>query len=340
MNKINSTENTDESISISGDFKDFKESLGNNPIEKVSLVVSVYNEEAVLVKFYKEALPYLKNTGKKYEILFVNDGSIDSSRQILNDIAAGDKNVKVLHFSRNFGHEAAMIAGIDYADADALICMDADLQHPPSCIPMMIEKFDGGYDIISMIRTGNKSAGIIKNIASNGFYTVINILSDTKIEKSASDFFGISKRAAEILKKSYREKVRFLRGFVQNLGFNKTTLKYEAGIRAAGQSKYSIKKLFKFSINTILCFSDFPLKLGIYAGISAAVLGFIMMVYTIYSWASVGTPNGYATIIVLLCFMFAVLFVIVGIIGQYIGIIFSELKDRPIYIVEDIKNIE
>jgi len=184
MNKINSTENTDESISISGDFKDFKESSGNNPIEKVSLVVSVYNEEAVLVKFYKEALPYLKNTGKKYEILFVNDGSIDSSRQILNDIAAGDKNVKVLHFSRNFGHEAAMIAGIDYADADALICMDADLQHPPSCIPMMIEKFDGGYDIISMIRTGNKSAGIIKNIASNGFYTVINILSDTKIEKS------------------------------------------------------------------------------------------------------------------------------------------------------------
>ena len=107
-------------------------------------MVSLYNEEAVLVKFYKEALPYLKNTGKKYEILFVNDGSIDSSRQILNDIAAGDKNVKVLHFSRNFGHEAAMIAGIDYADADALICMDADLQHPPSCIPMMIEKFDGG----------------------------------------------------------------------------------------------------------------------------------------------------------------------------------------------------
>lgn len=246
MNKINSTENTDESISISGDFKDFKESSGNNPIEKVSLVVSVYNEEAVLVKFYKEALPYLKNTGKKYEILFVNDGSIDSSRQILNDIAAGDKNVKVLHFSRNFGHEAAMIAGIDYADADALICMDADLQHPPSCIPMMIEKFDGGYDIISMIRTGNKSAGIIKNIASNGFYTVINILSDTKIEKSASDFFGISKRAAEILKKSYREKVRFLRGFVQNLGFNKTTLKYEAGIRAAGKSKYSIKNFLNF----------------------------------------------------------------------------------------------
>ena len=120
----------------------------------------------------------------------------------------------------------------------------------------MLEKFDQGFNVVNMIRTVNKSAGKIKNIASSGFYTVINLLSDTKIEKNASDFFGISKRAAEVLRKSYREKIRFLRGFVQNLGFNRVNLQYEANQRVAGQSKYSIKKLFKFLINAILCFSD------------------------------------------------------------------------------------
>lgn len=314
--------------------------MSKNLVKKLSLIVSVYNEEEALESFYNEALRYLKKLGRGYEILFVNDGSIDRSREILDSMAAADENVKIIHFSRNFGHEAAMTAGIDYAQGDALICMDADLQHPVACIPQMLEKFDQGFDVVNMIRTVNKSAGKIKNIASSGFYTVINLLSDTKIEKNASDFFGISKRAAEVLRKSYREKIRFLRGFVQNLGFNRVNLQYEANQRVAGQSKYSIKKLFKFSINAILCFSDLPLKLGIYAGISAIFLGFIVMLYTIYSWAAVGTPNGYATIIVLLCFMFAVLFIIVGIIGQYIGIIFSELKDRPIYIIEEGKNIK
>lgn len=310
-----------------------------NKISKIALIASVYNEEEALPKFYRELKKNLDELAKDYEILFVNDGSVDRSREILGDIAGKDGRVKVIHFSRNFGHEAAMIAGIDYARADALICMDADLQHPPSCIKSMAEAFDEGYDIISMIRTGNPSAGIIKNIASSGFYALINLISDAKIEKNASDFFGVSERAAKVLRTSYREKIRFLRGYVQNMGFKKKGLYYEANERAGGKSKYSIAKLFRFSVNTILCFSDVPLKLGMYAGGFATIMGIAMMIYTIWSWASVGTPNGYASIIVLICFMFAILFIIVGIIGEYIGILFTELKDRPIYIIEEKVNI-
>ena len=272
------------------------------------------------------------------ELIFVNDGSTDASMNILEVIAQQNKNVRVISFSRNFGHEAAMIAGIDHAAGDVIICMDADLQHPLECIAPIMAKFEEGYEVISMVRTSNKSAGAIKNFTSRAFYRVINALSDqVKLEENASDFFAISRNVAAVLKENYREKVRFLRGYVQNVGFPKTTIEYEARARVAGESKYSIRKLFKFSINTILCFSDLPLKLGIYSGIIVGFLGLLVMLETIYEWAVKGTPNGYATIVVLLCFMFAMLFVIVGIIGEYIAILFTELKDRPIYIVHDTK---
>ena len=258
--------------------------------------------------------------------------------RILKELAAGDEKVKVVDFSRNFGHEAAMIAGMDYSSGDGIVCMDADLQHPPECLPGIIAKLDEGYDVINMVRTKNESAGWFKNFAGAAFYRLINILSDVKFEPNASDFFAVSKKAAKVLKTNYREKVRFLRGYVQNIGFKRTTIEYEARNRVAGESKYSIKKLITFSMNTIMCFSNLPLKLGIYAGGFAGVLGIIMMIYTIWSWAEVGTPSGYATTIVLICFMFAILFLIVGIIGNYIAILFAELKDRPIYIVGETKN--
>lgn len=308
--------------------------------KKLSIVVSVYNEEDVLIDFYREIAKALLAIDWDYELIFVNDGSTDESRIILYNIAKDNKKVKVLHFSKNFGHEAAMIAGIDNAAGDAIICMDSDLQHPPLSVVDMVKKFDEGYDVINMVRVSNKSAGFVKNITSSGFYSVINMLSDTRFEKNASDFFGISKRVAYILKTAYREKLRFLRGYVQNIGFRKINLEYEAAKRAGGKSKYSIRKLLRFSLNTILCFSNLPLKLGLYAGSLAILLGLLMTAYTIYSWAKVGTPSGYASIIVLICFMFAILFMVVGIIGEYIGILFTELKDRPIYIIEEKINLE
>jgi glycosyltransferase involved in cell wall biosynthesis len=304
----------------------------------LSVVVSCYNEELALGQFYQETAKILNKLIWDYELIFVNDGSQDGTMKILDDLSRLDKKVKVISFSRNFGHEAAMIAGLDYSSGDGIVCMDADLQHPPQYLPEIVRKFEDGYDVINMVRTKNESAGWFKNFASSAFYHLINVLSDVKFEPNASDFFAISGRAGTVLKDNYREKVRFLRGYVQNIGFNRTTIEYEAGVRVAGESKYSIKKLMAFSLNTIMCFSNLPLKLGIYAGCGAGVLGIIMMIYTIWSWARVGTPNGYATTIVLICFMFAVLFLIVGIIGNYIAILFAELKDRPIYIVGETKN--
>ena len=306
--------------------------------KKLSVVVSCYNEELALRQFYAETAKVLKSLSWDYELIFVNDGSQDGSIGILKELAAGDEKVKVVDFSRNFGHEAAMIAGMDYSSGDGIVWMDADLQHPPECLPGIIAKLDEGYDVINMVRTKNESAGWFKNFAGAAFYRLINILSDVKFEPNASDFFAVSKKAAKVLKTNYREKVRFLRGYVQNIGFKRTTIEYEARTRVAGESKYSIKKLITFSMNTIMCFSNLPLKLGIYAGGFAGVLGIIMMIYTIWSWAEVGTPSGYATTIVLICFMFAILFLIVGIIGNYIAILFAELKDRPIYIVGETKN--
>ena len=305
----------------------------------LSVVVSCYNEELALDRFYEETASILKKLSWKYELIFVNDGSQDQTLSVLTRLSQSDERVKVISFSRNFGHEAAMIAGLDYSQGDGIVCMDADLQHPPEYLPEIVKKQEEGFDVINMVRTRNESAGWFKNIASSAFYRLINVLSDVKFEPNASDFFAVSGKAAKVLKDNYREKVRFLRGYVQNIGYPRTTIEYEARTRVAGESKYSIKKLIAFSVNTIMCFSNLPLKLGIYAGCGAGILGIIMMIYTIWSWARVGTPSGYATIIVLMCFMFAVLFLIVGIIGNYIAILFAELKDRPIYIVEETKNI-
>ena len=309
-------------------------------LRKLSVVVSVYNEEKALREFYKETnkiLEQIKKSGWEHELIFVNDGSADNSLSILEELAKEDHDVKLISFSRNFGHEAAMIAGIDHSTGDGIICMDADLQHPPECIPQIIEKFSADYEVINMVRTKNKSAGLVKNITSSGFYWLINHISDVHFEPNASDFFAISSHVAQVLKDNYREKVRFLRGYVQNVGFKKTNIEYEARARVAGESKYSIKKLFIFSINTILCFSNMPLKLGIYAGVFSAALGVLVMVYTLCTRQ--GAPSGYATIVVLLCFMFAMMFLLIGIIGEYIAILFTELKDRPVYIVEKTENM-
>lgn len=304
--------------------------------KKLSIVVSAYNEAEGLEQFYRETRSVCETLPWEYELLFVNDGSTDGTEEVLKRLAWLDRtHVRVIDFSRNFGHEAAMCAGLDYADGDGIVFMDADLQHPPSYLPQIVAKFDAGIQVISMVRTANRSAGLVKNICSSLFYKLINALSDVHFEPNASDFFAIDRQVQNVLKTHYREKVRFLRGYVQNVGFPKATISYEAAPRAAGESKYSLRKLLTFSINTIMCFSNMPLRLGIFAGMFSGLLGLIVLIYTLATRN--GAPSGYATIVVLMCFMFAMLFVVVGIIGEYISVLFSELKDRPIYIVKDVR---
>lgn len=309
-------------------------------IKKLSIVVSVYNEEAVLDKFYQAIYPVVQSLDSDYELIFVNDGSKDASPAILDRLAMDSHKVKVIHFSRNYGHEAAMIAGIDYSSGDGVICMDADLQHPVECIPQILDTFNQGYEVISMVRTANKSAGLIKNVTSELFYKLLNKISDTHFEENASDFFAVTRKPVEVLKKHFRESSRFLRAYVQSIGFKKTTLEYEAHDRAAGESKYSIRSLFKFSVQAMLSYSDLPLQIASVCGTFAGIACLILIIYSIYMKVHVGAPGGYTTIIVVLCFMFTVLFFLLGIIGEYLSIILGEVRKRPIYLVRDIVNFE
>ena len=308
----------------------------------LSIVVSVYNEEDVLEKFKSRIEEELKKIQEKwnYEVLFINDGSKDKSGEILNQFAEQCPWIKVVHFSRNFGHESAMIAGIDRAEGEFIICMDADLQNPPEEIHRMIQQYELGYDVVLMTRKENKDAGFRKNLTSKLFYGIFNGVSSVKFEQSVSDFFGISITVAEILRKKYREVNRYLRGYIQNVGFQRVILEYKAADRAGGHSKYSFKKLFNVALDALTCFSKTPLRAGLYVGIISGILSFFLIVYYGISYWIQGEGNG----MILLCFFlflfFTVLFLVLGIMGEYIGVLLEEVKDRPIYLVKEEKNIE
>ena len=303
---------------------------------KVSVVVSVYNEEDIIGKFHSTIVDELNKVNLDYEILYVNDGSRDKSEELIKGLIKGSKSAKLVSFSRNFGHEAAMLAGIDKSTGDCIICMDADLQHPPKEIPLMIEKFQSGVDVLTMIRTKNPDSNIFQGLTSRLFYTVLNKMSGQNFDINASDFFLISKKVGDVIKTEFREQSRFLRGFIQIMGFNKDKLEYEANQREAGESKYSFTKLLKFSFNVMLTFSNLPLRLGATFGILAGLFGASIGIWEIIMKFKGETPPGYATIVVLMSFLFAVLFILLGIIGEYLAVIFREVKGRPIYIIQDI----
>ena len=303
---------------------------------KISIIVSVYNEEKSLPLFYKELEQELQQVAADSEIIFVNDGSKDQSLNILKEFSAQNAAVKVINFSRNFGHEAAMIAGIDYCSGDIAICMDADLQHPPKYIAEVLQKWQEGNDIVLMVRNDRKDGGFFRNITSKLFYGVTNKLLNAKLEPNASDFFMISRRIINLLKNDYRERTRFVRGFIQIIGFNKTTLEYVAPSRVAGESKYSFFKLLTLSFSAISTLSKVPLKLGLWCGILSGLFSVIVAIYSLVMWCIEKPVPGYTTLIIFLSLMFCINFIVIGIIGEYIGHLFDETKNRPIYLVENI----
>lgn len=309
----------------------------------LSIVVSVYNEEDNLERFLEVASSVLRDSMPKnewgYELIFVNDGSADKSREILDGFAAQDTRCCVIHFSRNFGHEAAMIAGIDHAQGDFIVCMDADLQNPPELLPQMVDKFCGGTDIVLMARAENKDAGVMKRLTSGLFYGVLNFLSGVKFERNVSDFFGISKRAADVLRKDYREKNRYLRGYIQQIGFSKTVLEYVAPERFAGESKYTMKSLFRIAMNTLNCFSVTPMRVGAVAAGISLVMTIVSFAYYIGFYVVNGYGSGTALLCSMITFLFSLLFLLLGTIGEYLGMLMLELKGRPIYIIEDVRNV-
>jgi len=272
----------------------------------------------------------------EFEVLFVNDGSSDNSSYILSELSKKNTNIKVINFSRNYGHEAAMIAGIDYSSGDVVICMDADLQNPPEKIKDMVEKYLKGFDIVTMRRVENEGASISKKIASKIFYSILNLISPIKFEPNTSDFFLISNRIADILRTNFRERNRFLRGFLQMLGFSRATIDYVAPERAAGKSKYSYAKLFKLSLTAVATFSNLPLRLGVIFGIFMGALSIVVGIYSLVMKLLGYVIPGYTTVVVLISFLFAVQLFVTGLIGEYLGFLFEENKKRPIYIVDKV----
>ena len=301
----------------------------------LSIVISAYNEEPGIERCYQEITRTLVPMQLPYEIVFVNDGSTDNTLQILKQIAQSDSRIRLIDLSRNFGHESAMMAGIDYSKGRAVICMDSDLQHPPVKIPEMVGKWQEGFDIVNMVRVERKDAGFVKKSNSKLFYKIINGMSDAKLAENASDFFLISRQVVDVLKNDYRERTRFLRGIIQIIGFRKTTIEYVADKRIDGKSKYSFFKLLRLSFTAISSFSKLPLQLGLIAGIIFGCISLILIVYSIVMWIYNTPVSGYTTLIVFMSAFASIQLFVIGMIGQYIGYIFDEVKHRPIYIVKE-----
>lgn len=310
---------------------------------KISIVVSVYNEAEVIELFWDKLKKVIsKDTNTLYEVIFVNDGSVDDTKEIIVNFITNAYNIKLINFSRNFGHEAAMIAGIDNATGDAIICLDSDLQHPPELLPELIEKFKEGHNVITMSRIDRKDGGLYKKVTSSLFYYFLNKFSNIKFEHNASDFFLISKKVSNVLKNDFRERARFLRGFIQLIGFKRCTIEYVAPERAGGKSKYSFYKLFLFSLVAIATTSQMPLRISSFIGLIFGAFTFFVMIYSIIMKIFGNPFSGYTTLVVLLSLSFSILFFLIGILGEYIGYVFNEVKARPIYIIDEIvssKNI-
>ncbi len=302
-------------------------------MQKLSVIVSVFNEEESLPLFYQELKNVLQTVNFEYEILFVNDGSTDQSLEQIKKIKQEDHQVHLIHFSRNFGHEAAMLAGIDHCTGDAAICMDADLQHPPKSIIEMWAKFQQGFDVINMIREDRHDGGWFRKITSKAFYSITNKMLNSKLEPNASDFFLISRRVIQLLQHNYRERTRFIRGFIQIIGFNRATIAFNAPERVAGKSKYSFFKLLTLSFSAISTLSKVPLKLGLWSGLLSGLLSIIVAIYSLVMWFIDKPVGGYTTLVILISGLFCVNFIVLGIIGEYIGHLFDESKGRPHYIV-------
>lgn len=304
----------------------------------LSIVVPCYNESESIDEFYRVITGVIKNR-YRYELILVNDGSSDNTLLKIKEIARQDNSVKYISFSRNFGHQNALKAGIDLAKGDAVISLDADLQHPPRLIPTLIEKWQEGNDVVYTLREEHQTIGFFKKVTSRTFYKLMNGLSETKIEVGASDFRLLDRKVVDVLK-SMPESSLFLRGMISWMGFNQIAIPYKADERFAGQSKYTLRKMLKLASSGITSFSIKPLKLSIYLGIVLALLAFAYVIYAIviYFFSHQVIP-GWASVVVGVMFFSGVNLLFLGIIGEYLGKLFLDQKRRPNYIIRE-TNIE
>ena len=296
----------------------------------ISIVTPVYNEEDNVIFFHDAVTRVMEEMGMAYELIYVDDGSHDRTNELICGLAEKDPHVRALTFARNFGHQIAITCGMDFARGDAVITMDGDMQHPPALIPTLIGKWKEGYDIVQTVRTATEDAGPIKKITSAGYYTMINSISKTPVLPGGSDFRLMDRKALDVFLK-FREHSRFIRGIVGGLGFKTASVKFEAPARHAGVSKFNMRKMLHFAVDGILTNSTTPLRATFYAGIFAGIAGIILILHVLYAYLTGAVVPGWTTLTILVSFFGAVNLVGLGIIGEYIGRIYEESKNRPLY---------
>jgi dolichol-phosphate mannosyltransferase len=304
-------------------------------MRRISVLVPVFNEEEIIGLFYERTRTVLDGLDQfAWEIVFVDDGSSDRSYAKLAAMAAADPNVKVLKFSRNFGHQIAITAGVDDARGDCVVVIDSDLQDPPEVIPSMVEQWRQGYDVIYGVRSDRDGETAMKLMTASMFYRLLGRITNVQIPANVGDFRLMSRRVVDQLK-LLREKDRFVRGLVSWVGFNQTGVAYRREARQAGTTKYPLRKMMKFAFDGITSFSTAPLKLAMWTGYLAALAAVLYLISVFVQRALGITVEGWATIMVAMLFLGSVQLICLGIIGEYLGRIFNEVKPRPMYVVQE-----
>lgn len=306
-------------------------------MKKISIVIPAHNEEGNVALVYEKINAVFSGLSDyDFEIIFVNDGSRDRTQQKLEELAQQYDKVKFIEFSRNFGHQPAVKAGMDYAHGNVVISMDGDLQHPPELIPQMIRKWEEGYDIVFTVRKYPKEISMFKRKTSDFFYKILSKMSDVDLTKGGgSDFRLMDANAVEVMR-NFNEDDLFLRGLTSWMGFKQTGIEFTANERLSGQSSYNLKKMITFAFTGITAFSVKPLYIAAYlgflfSGISTVGYG----IYVIYSFIAKTEISGWASLIMTIVFFGGLQLIILGIIGIYLGKIFKQVKDRPNYIIKN-----
>lgn len=312
-------------------------------MKKISVVIPMYCEEEVADICYKRVVNNLKKLSDKYsyEIIFINDGSKDSTLEILKKIASNDDNVKIISFSRNFGHQASVTAGIRNATGDAVIIMDADLQDPPELFNGMIEKWEEGYEVVYGKRRTREGESIFKLLTAKMFYNTLNKLSEIEIPKDTGDFRLVDRKVIDVIA-TLPEHNKFLRGLFSWVGFNQYPYEYNRVNRVAGKTKYPFKKMFKLATDGILSFSVKPLKIVGAIGIFSVIVSIIILIYSIVSYMfklNSLTP-GWTSIMCTMTFIGGIILISLWMIGEYIARIYEESLGRPEYIIDELINFK
>ena len=311
-------------------------------MKKVSVIVPMYYEEEVAEECYKRLKKVLEGLSEKYlfEIIFINDGSKDKTLNILENIAQDNKNVKVISFSRNFGHQCAVTAGLKYITGDAIVIIDADLQDPPELIPEMLKLWEDGNEVIYGKRKSREGESKFKLLTASMFYKTLNALSDVEIPKDTGDFRLVDRKVVEVIN-SLPEHNKFLRGLFSWVGFKQIPFEYERKERVAGKTKYPLSKMLKLAQDGIFSFSTKPLRIVGTMGIISILISIIILIYSIlsyiFNWNDLA--SGWTSMMVTMTFLGGMILISLWMIGEYVGRIYDETKRRPEYIIEKTINI-